>query len=69
MNDALYADALAPFVAEVERLRPHDAQIIDAHTHLGLDEDGRSLTRQRLLALLDAAGARSAKYSVVAGMP
>ena len=60
MNDALYADALAPFVAEVERLRPHDAQIIDAHTHLGLDEDGRSLTRQRLLALLDAAGARRA---------
>ena len=60
MNDSLYADALAPFLAEVERLRPPDAQIFDAHTHLGLDEDGRSLTLQQLLTLLDAAGARRA---------
>jgi uncharacterized protein len=60
VNDSLYADALAPFLAEVERLRPPDAQIVDAHTHLGLDEDGRSLTLQQLLALLDAAGARRA---------
>jgi len=60
VDDSLYAHALAPFLAEVERLRPRDAQIIDAHTHLGLDEDGRSLTRQRLLAMLDAAGARRA---------
>jgi hypothetical protein len=60
VNDSLYADALAPFLAEVERLRPPGAQIVDAHTHLGLDEDGRSLTRQQLLGLLDAAGARRA---------
>jgi uncharacterized protein len=57
VNDSLYADALAPFLAEVERLRPPGAQIVDAHTHLGLDEDGRSLTLQQLLGLLDAAGA------------
>ena len=44
---SLYADALAPFLAEVERLRPADAEVIDAHTHLGLDEDGRSLDAAR----------------------
>ncbi len=60
MTDPLYADALAPFVAEVQRLRPPDAEVIDAHTHLGLDEDGRSLTLDQLLAQLDAAGARRA---------
>ncbi len=60
VNDSLYADALAPFLAEVQSLRPPDAEIIDAHTHLGLDEDGRSLTLSGLLAQLDAAGARRA---------
>jgi predicted TIM-barrel fold metal-dependent hydrolase len=57
---SLYADALAPFLAEVERLRPANAEVLDAHTHLGLDEDGRSLTLAQLLALLDGAGARRA---------
>ena len=60
MNDSLYADALAPFLAETARLRPSDAEVIDAHTHLGLDEDGRSLTLDQLLDQLDAAGARRA---------
>jgi hypothetical protein len=60
VNDSLYSEALAPFLAEVQRLRPADAEIIDAHTHLGLDEDGRSLTLAQLLSLLDAAGARRA---------
>jgi Amidohydrolase len=60
VNGSLYSDALAPFLAEVERLRPAGAEIIDAHTHLGLDEDGRSLTLAQLLSLLDAAGARRA---------
>jgi predicted TIM-barrel fold metal-dependent hydrolase len=55
-----YADALAPFLAEVERLRPTDAEVFDAHTHLGLDEDGRSLTLPQLLSQLDDAGARRA---------
>jgi len=57
---ALYAAALGPFLAEAERLRPPDAEVIDAHTHLGLDEDGRSLTLDQLLAQLDAADARRA---------
>lgn len=60
MNDALYADALAPFLTEAQRLRPPETEVIDAHTHLGLDEDGRSLTLEQLLAQLDDAGVRRA---------
>jgi uncharacterized protein len=60
VNDSLYADALAPFVREIERLRPADAEVFDAHTHLGLDEDGRSLSLPQLLSQLDDAGARRA---------
>jgi predicted TIM-barrel fold metal-dependent hydrolase len=60
VNDSLYADALAPFLAEVEQMRPPGAEVIDAHTHLGLDEDGRSLTLEQLLSQLDAADARRA---------
>ena len=55
-----YADAVTPFLEEVERLRPVDCEVIDAHTHLGLDEDGRSLTLEQLLAQLDDAGASRA---------
>ncbi len=60
VTDSLYADALGPFLAEVSDLRPANAEVIDAHTHLGLDEDGRSLTLEQLLAQLDDAGARRA---------
>jgi predicted TIM-barrel fold metal-dependent hydrolase len=60
MSSSIYADALAPFLAEVQQLRPADAEVIDAHTHLGLDEDGRSLTLAQLLSQLDDAGARRA---------
>ncbi len=60
MDDSLYAAALAPFLAEVERLLPAGAEVFDAHTHLGLDEDGRSLALGELLAILDEAGARRA---------
>jgi uncharacterized protein len=60
VSSSLYADALAPFLAETRRLRPDGAEVLDAHTHLGLDEDGRSLTLEQLLSLLDDAGARRA---------
>lgn len=60
MDVSLYARALAPFLADTERMRPAEAEVIDAHTHLGLDEDGRSLTPEQLLSQLDAAGARRA---------
>jgi predicted TIM-barrel fold metal-dependent hydrolase len=59
-NDPSYAAALAPFLSEVERLRPRESEVIDAHTHLGVDEDGRSLTLEQLLSQLDAAEARRA---------
>ena len=57
MDDSLYAEALAPFLAETERMRPNGCELIDAHTHLGVDEDGRSLTSEQLLSMLDSAGA------------
>ncbi len=60
VNDALYAEALAPFLTEAQHLRPAGTEVIDAHTHLGLDEDGRSLTLEQLLAQLDDADARRA---------
>jgi predicted TIM-barrel fold metal-dependent hydrolase len=60
VNDALYASALAPFLEEAQRLRPARTEVIDAHTHLGLDEDGRSLTLEQLLSQLDRADARRA---------
>ena len=60
VDDSLYARALAPFLAEVERLRPANAEVLDAHAHLGLDEDGRSLSSAQLLSMLDAADARRA---------
>ncbi|MGO9490429.1 MAG: amidohydrolase family protein [Solirubrobacteraceae bacterium] len=60
MNHSIYSQALAPFLQETERLRPLDAEVIDAHTHLGLDEDGRSLSLEQLLSALDMAAARRA---------
>jgi predicted TIM-barrel fold metal-dependent hydrolase len=60
VDESLYRSRLAPFVAEAERLRPAGAEVFDAHTHLGLDEDGRSLAVPQLLSMLDDAGARRA---------
>ncbi len=60
MSASIYRDALAPFLADGERLRPAGAEVFDAHTHLGLDEDGRSLDLETLLSQLDAADARRA---------
>ena len=60
MDEILYVSALQPFLAETRALTPDGGELIDAHTHLGLDEDGRSLTPEELLAQLDAAGASRA---------
>jgi hypothetical protein len=60
MSISIYREALAPFVANAQALLPHGAEVFDAHTHLGLDEDGRSLTLAQLLEALDDAGARRA---------
>ncbi len=56
----LYEQALAPFLQDAARLRPAAGEVIDAHTHLGLDEDGRSLDLEGLISMLDAAQARRA---------
>jgi uncharacterized protein len=60
VSTSLYREALAPFVADAQALLPKGVEIFDAHTHLGLDEDGRSLTLEQLLGLLDDAGASRA---------
>ncbi|HEX4110236.1 MAG TPA: amidohydrolase family protein [Solirubrobacteraceae bacterium] len=51
-----YRQAVLPFEEEVLALRPSEGEVIDVHTHLGLDEDGRSLTRQALVEMMDQAG-------------
>lgn len=60
MDRSLYAEALAPFDEETRRLRPAQGEVFEAHAHLGVDEDGRSLDAHTLLAQLDDAGARRA---------
>jgi len=52
--------ALAPFEEERVALTPPGARPFDIHTHLGKDEDGRSLSPDQLLALLDQAGVAGA---------
>jgi predicted TIM-barrel fold metal-dependent hydrolase len=56
----LHRRAVEPFEAQSRALRPDGTEVIDAHTHLGLDEDGRSLAPEDLLAMLDSAQARRA---------
>jgi hypothetical protein len=56
----IYREALRPFAGEAMQLLPEGAEAFDAHTHLGLDEDGRSLDLPSLLGQLDDAGARRA---------
>src|SRR4051794_3568135 len=45
--------AFAPFREEGHALLPEGTSVIDAHTHLGVDEDGQSLALDALLAALD----------------
>jgi predicted TIM-barrel fold metal-dependent hydrolase len=48
--------AYEPVIAEVEALLPAAAVVVDAHTHLGRDEDGQSLEPGDLIAFLDQIG-------------
>lgn len=52
--------AIRPFLADLEAIRPDGLDALDVHTHLGHDEDGRSLDLATLLAQLDEAGVRRA---------
>ena len=45
--------AFAPFREEGQALLPSDTAVLDAHTHLGVDEDGQSLAVDALIAALD----------------
>src|SRR4051812_37691763 len=56
--------AFAPFREEGRALLPDGAGVLDAHTHLGVDEDGQSLELDALLAALDEAspGARACTF-------
>ena len=47
------APAYASIVAEINSLIPPGAVVVDAHTHLGRDEDGQSLAREELIGFLD----------------
>jgi predicted TIM-barrel fold metal-dependent hydrolase len=47
---------LQPFRDEIVKLVPDGAEIVDVHTHLGVDEDGRRLDLATLLRRLDEAG-------------
>src|SRR3954449_13498360 len=48
--------AFAPFREEGRALLPDGAGVLDAHTHLGLDEDGQSIDPEGLIAALDEVG-------------
>ena len=48
--------AFAPVLAELDTLLPAEAVVVDAHTHLGRDEDGQSLDPDALIAFLDEVG-------------
>jgi predicted TIM-barrel fold metal-dependent hydrolase len=45
--------AYEPVFAEVHALLPAGAAVVDAHTHLGRDEDGQSLDPAALISFLD----------------
>jgi uncharacterized protein len=54
---------LQPFVEEIRAAVPAGAEIVDVHTHLGVDEDGRSLAPDALLRQMDRCGiARSCVF-------
>src|SRR5919112_3260518 len=53
MADSAIDAAFAPFREEGRALLPDGAAVLDAHTHLGVDEDGQSLALEALLAALD----------------
>ena len=63
-GEAALEAAFAPFREEGRALLPEGAALLDAHTHLGVDEDGQSLTVEALLAALDevSPGARACTF-------
>jgi hypothetical protein len=56
MASVTLQSAFAPLIEELERLVPPGTAVVDAHTHLGDDEDGQTLRPEGLLAHLDVVG-------------
>jgi hypothetical protein len=58
--------AFASVAAELRELMPTGGAVVDAHTHLGVDEDGQSLSLEGLLAYLNQvdAGARACVFAL-----
>jgi len=48
-----FSSLYAPLVAELDELLPSRHGVVDAHTHLGRDEDGQSLDLASLISYLD----------------
>jgi hypothetical protein len=53
------SEAYESIFREVEALLPADAIVVDAHTHLGADEDGQSLAPDQLVEFLDQVSPRA----------
>jgi uncharacterized protein len=65
MGDDGYGEVIALIErlhSEMLELRPEGTRVVDVHTHLGVDTDGRSLTPEAHIAQMDATGVA---YSVV----
>jgi hypothetical protein len=56
VTDVSFDAAYAPVAAELRELMPAGGGVVDAHTHLGHDEDGMSLELAALLEQLDQLG-------------
>jgi uncharacterized protein len=52
-SEASFAAVYTSVAAELRDLMPSSGAILDAHTHLGADEDGHSLELERLIGYLD----------------
>ena len=53
MASASFVSLYAPLAAELDELLPSRHGVVDAHTHLGSDEDGQSLDLASLITYLD----------------
>jgi uncharacterized protein len=65
VTEAADLDAvISGFSGELSALRPAEGPVVDAHTHLGVDEDGQSLQPEALIQYLDEAapGARACAF-------
>jgi uncharacterized protein len=56
VSDASLEPAYASVAAEMRELLPAGGEVVDAHTHLGNDEDGMSLDLEALVEQLDQLG-------------